>query len=133
MADGNGFFSHPFQGCSSRWKVADVITESSILNDSGCSHEEPAVVYAGTHVKNRRNSNCPSNRGKTGACIDIGRFRGKKASLSAGHGTATRGQNDHVVFDQFLDQGEIGVIVGHTGVVAANHACNPPNPAVDVV
>ena len=53
--------------------------------------------------------------------------------LGGGHGGAAGGQHEDVVLDQLLDQLRWDAVMGGAAVVAAHHAGDAPDPAVDDV
>ena len=55
----------------------------------------------------------------------------RSPAFPAGHGGTARGENDHIVLNQFFHQDEVWVVMGHTGIVAADHTGNPSNPTID--
>ena len=118
MSDTDGFFTHPLGRGTGGGQVADVITQPSGLYHLGGCHEDSAVIDTGAHVQYRRNANGLAHLCQSGPAVYLCRFRGQKTGLSAGDGVASGGEDDDIVLDQFLDNGDVPLIQRGTCVVS---------------
>ena len=94
---------------------------------------DPAVVHTGAHVKHRRNAHGFTHFSQTRSAIDMRGSRGQQAFHGTGDPVAAGGQNDHVIFDQLFNQGQMRFVVPGSGVVAAHHTGYAPDTAIDNV
>ena len=84
-------------------------------------------------MQDRRDAHGLADLRQTRAAVLGGRFRGEQAVFPRRHGGAARGQDDDVIFQQFLHQSQVGTVLGGAAVVAAHHAGDTPDAAVDDV
>ena len=56
LADADGFFTHPFRGAAGSGQITDIVSEPPGFYHLGGCKEDSAVVHAGSHMKDRRNT-----------------------------------------------------------------------------
>ena len=133
VTDADGLFTHPLRCAPGRRKIADIISEPAGFNNLGGRQENPAIVHTRAQVQDRRYTDRLTHFRQTGAAV-YGRAFGRQQTFhGAGDAVAAGCQNDNIIFDQFLDNLNMGFIVPGSGIVAADHAGDTPDAAVDDV
>ena len=72
-----------------------------------------------------------TDRSQTISSVLSGSLWSKKSCFASSHGAATCCQDDDIVFQQFLDDNQVRAVMHGSGIVAAHHAADPADPAVD--
>ncbi len=112
-------------------QVADVIAKSAGFNHFRGRQQQTAVVHAGAAVQDRWNTDNLTDFSQAGTAVNRRAFRGQQAFHGTGNAVTAGGQDEDVIFDQFLDHRDMGFIVTGAGIVAPHHGANAPNTAVD--
>lgn len=84
-------------------------------------------------MKDRRNPDGFAYLGQPWPAEDPGRLGCEKTGLGAGNGIAACGEYDHIMLDEFLDDGDMPLVQRGAGVVSPNHAADTSYAAVDDV
>ena len=130
LADGQGLFAHPFRRGAGHRQIADIIAQTAVFDHRRGSHQNAAVVHAGTEVEDRRHAHRLADRSQTLAG-EFWRLPAPSARPWRWPWRAARLKNQHVVLDQLFHQGDMGVIVRDPGVVAADDTGHAADAAVD--
>src|SRR5210317_1458581 len=127
LSNGDGLLTHPLGSTSGCRQIADVVAESACFDHLGGGQQDTAVVDAGAEMQYRRNTDGLTDLSQSRTTVNGSSARRQQSMDSCSDCRTTGGQNDDIVFDQFLDQGDMFFVMLGTGVVAAHHTGDTAN------
>ena len=110
VSDTDGLFTHPLRRTPSLWKITNIVTETTSLDNFSSSQQYPAIINTGAKMEHRRNTNSFTHLTETRTTMYSSRFRSTKTVHTSSNCTTASGQHDYIVFDQLFDDWYVFII-----------------------